>query len=54
MLTFADEAAREKAWSTFRVDPAWNRLRETPGYSNPEILSNLTSLTLRPTDYSQV
>jgi hypothetical protein len=54
MLTFADQAAREKAWSTFRADPEWTKLKGTPGYSNPEILSNLTSLTLQPTDYSQV
>jgi hypothetical protein len=54
MLTFADQAAREKAWSTFRADPEWQKLSETPGYSNAEILSNLTSQTLRPTEYSQV
>lgn len=54
MLTFADEAARQKAWGTFVADPAWGKLKSTPGYSDPEILSNLSSLTLRPTPFSQV
>jgi hypothetical protein len=54
MLTFADQAARQKAWGTFVADPAWDKLKNTPGYSDPEILSNLSSLTLRPTAWSQV
>jgi hypothetical protein len=54
MVAFADAAAREKAWATFRDDPAWLKLRAAPGYSNAEILTNITSLLLRPTDYSQV
>jgi len=54
MLTFADQAAKQKAWRTFVADPEWEKLKSTPGYSDPEILSNLTSLTLRPTSFSQV
>jgi hypothetical protein len=54
MLTFADREAQRRAWSTFRADPAWAKLKATPGYSNAEILSNLSSLMLRPTDFSQV
>jgi hypothetical protein len=54
MLTFADQEAREKAWGAFGSDPGWTTLKNTPGYSDPEILSNLSSLTLRPTAYSQV
>ncbi len=54
MLVFADMAAREKNWSIFREDPEWVKLRTTPGYSNPEILTNTTNLFLRPTDYSQI
>ena len=54
MLTFADQDARQKAWGTFVADPEWTKLKNTPGYSDPEILSNLSSLTLRPTSYSQV
>jgi len=54
MVVFADMAAREKAWAAFREDPAWVKLRSTPGYSNAEILTNITNMLLRPTDYSQL
>jgi hypothetical protein len=54
MVVFADMAAREKAWAAFRDDPAWVKLRATPGYSNAEILTNIHSLLLRPTGYSQI
>jgi hypothetical protein len=54
MLVFADMAAREKNWAAFREDPEWVKLRTTPGYSNAEILTNITNLLLRPTDYSQI
>ena len=54
MLVFADMAAREKNWATFREDPEWVKLRATPGYSNAEVLTTITNLFLRPTDYSQI
>ena len=54
MLVFDDMAAREKSWGTFGPDPEWKKLSTTPGYTNAEILTNITSLFLRPTAYSQV
>jgi hypothetical protein len=54
MLVFADAAARDKAWAAFGADPEWVKLRAAPGYSNAEILTNITSLLLRPTAYSQI
>ncbi|NOS70213.1 MAG: NIPSNAP family containing protein [Verrucomicrobia bacterium] len=54
MLVFDDMAARDKNWGTFVSDPAWKKLSTTPGYTNPEILTNITSVFLRPTGYSQV
>ena len=54
MVTFPDAAARDKAWATFRDDPEWVKLRQTAGYSNAEILTNITIPLLRPTDYSQI
>ena len=54
MLVFADMAAREKNWAAFREDPEWVKLRTTAGYSNAEILTNITNVFLRPTDYSQI
>lgn len=54
MLTFEDMAAREKAWGAFRVDPEWTKISTTAGYTNEEIMSNITNLLLRPAGYSQV
>jgi hypothetical protein len=54
MLVFPDLAAREEGWATFGADPEWVKLRSTPGYSNAEILTEIHSLLLRPTGYSQV
>jgi hypothetical protein len=54
MLVFADAAAREKSWAAFRDDPEWVRLRSTPGFTNAEIVSNIHTALLRPTDYSQL
>jgi hypothetical protein len=54
MLVFADVAAREKTWAAFREDAEWVKLRSTPGYSNGEIVSNITNVLLRPTDFSQI
>ncbi len=54
MLVFDDLAAREKNWGSFIGDPAWKTLSQKPGYTDPEIVSNITSVILRPTAYSQV
>jgi hypothetical protein len=54
MLVFDDLAARERNWAAFVADPEWKKLSATPGYTNEEIVTNITSLILRPTPYSQV
>ena len=54
MLVFDDMAARDKNWGTFVSHPDWKKLSTTPGYTNAEILTNITSVFLRPTGYSQV
>ena len=54
MLTFDDMAAREKNWGAFIADSEWQALRAKPGYTDPEIVSNITSIILRPTAYSQI
>jgi hypothetical protein len=54
MLVFDDLAARERNWGVFANDPEWLKLRATPGYTDAEIVSNITSIVLRPTAYSQV
>jgi hypothetical protein len=54
MLVYPDAAAREKGWATFRDDPEWVKLRATAGFTNPEILTNVHNVLLRPTEYSQI
>lgn len=54
MLVFDDMAARDKNWATFVGDPEWKKLSTTPGYTNAEILTNITNVLLKPTAYSQI
>jgi hypothetical protein len=54
MLVHENLAAREKNWDTFRTNPEWKTLSATPGFSDAEILTNITTLFLRPTAYSQI
>lgn len=54
MLVFDDMATRDKNWGTFVNHPDWKKLSTTPGYTNAEILTNITSVFLRPTGYSQI
>jgi hypothetical protein len=54
MLVYEDMAARDKHWSSFVSDPEWKKLSSTPGYTDPEIVSGISNLFLRPTAYSQI
>ena len=54
MLVFDNMAERDKNWGTFVSDPEWKKLSSTPGYTDPEILTNISSVFLRPTAYSQI
>jgi hypothetical protein len=54
MLVYDDMPAHDKCWAAFGGDPEWKKLSTTPGYTNAEILTNITSVFLRPTWYSQV
>jgi hypothetical protein len=54
MLSFADMAAREKAWAAFRADPEWQKLRATAGYTDVDTVSNISDVLLRPAGYSQI
>src|SRR5690606_25401703 len=42
MLVFDDLAARDEAWRTFGGDPEWRRLRATPGFTDPEIITHIS------------
>jgi hypothetical protein len=52
MLTFADMAARDAAWSAFGKDPEWKTLSADPQYRDN--VSAISDIILRPTGYSQI
>ena len=43
-----------KAEAFFRDSPDWKKLSSTQGYTDPEIVSNITTVFLRPAAYSQI
>jgi hypothetical protein len=54
MLVHENMAAREKSWDAFRTSPDWKKVASTPGFSDAEIVSNITTVFLRPAAYSQI
>jgi NIPSNAP len=54
LLVFPDEAGRAAAWSRFRDDPEWKKLRAVPEYADKEIVSRITNKILTPTPYSEI
>jgi hypothetical protein len=54
MLAFDDLSHREQAWKAFAGDPEWQKLRATPGLSDAEIVSNISSAILRPLPFSPI
>ncbi len=54
MLGYESLAHREKVWGAFVKDPEWVKMRDTPGNSDAEIVSNISSVMLSPLSFSQV
>jgi NIPSNAP len=54
MLVFPDDAGREAAWSRFRDDAEWKKLRAIPEYADKEIVSRITNKILSPTAFSEI
>jgi hypothetical protein len=54
LLTFKDMEQKDKSWNRFRTDAAWMKLKATQGYSDQEILTNITSIMLSPAPFSQI
>ncbi len=54
MLAYEDMAAHDRQWSAFAADPEWKKLSTTPGWTDPEIVSNITNSYWRPAAYSQI
>ncbi len=54
MLSFDDLAARDRLWKAFGSDPEWQKLRAQPGYSDSEIVSNISNSILHPLPFSDI
>jgi hypothetical protein len=54
MLSYEDLAARDRLWKAFGSDPAWAKLRSHPGFSDADIVSNISNTILQPSDFSDI
>ena len=54
MLVHENLADRDKNWAAFSADPEWKKLSGLAGYRNADIVTNITSVYLRPASYSQI
>jgi hypothetical protein len=54
MLVHDNLADRDKNWAAFSGDPEWKKLASLAGYSNADIVTNISSVYLRPAAYSQI
>lgn len=54
MVVFDDMAAHDKCWAAFGADPEWKKLSTTPGYTNADIVSNISNVFLKPMACSQI
>lgn len=54
MLAYDDWAARDANWKKFIGHPEWAKLRATPGWSDAEIVSNISSMFLRALPFSPI
>ena len=54
MLGYDNMEARDKTWRAFGSDPEWQKLRSTPGYTDAEIVSNISNVILRPLPFSMI
>jgi len=54
MLGFESADAQQAAWTKFRTDPGWLKLRAMPEYADKTILCGITNLLLKPAPYSQI
>lgn len=54
MLGYDDWNARDANWKKFLAHPEWVKLRATPGWSDAEIVSNISSMFLRALPFSPI
>jgi hypothetical protein len=54
MLAYDDAAARDKLWADFVSSPDWDKMKNMPGVSDGEIVSNISNALLRPMAFSTI
>lgn len=54
MLSFPDLNEMNAKWNAFRADPEWKKLTALPRFSYESIVTNVESIILNPTSYSQI
>lgn len=54
MVSFPSLAQMDELWNAFGSDPDWKKLVSSPKYNYESIVSNITSLILKPKSYSQI
>lgn len=54
LVWYDDLDARAAAWSKFLDDPDWKRIRVQPGWSDAEIVSNVSNTFLRGLPFSPI
>lgn len=54
LVAHDDWSARERNWRAFGADPEWQKLRAQPGFSDAEIVSNISNVLLSPLPFSEI
>ena len=54
LLAYDDMAARDKSWAAFGAHPEWTKMKNEPGASDAEIVSNISNAILRPLPFSSI
>ena len=52
MLSYNDWDARDRLWKEFSSDPEWKKLSGVPEMKDPQIVSNISNVILKPMAFS--
>jgi hypothetical protein len=54
MLSFNDWDSRDRLWKEFGSDPEWKKLSGPPEMKDPQIVSNISNVILKPLGFSKL
>jgi hypothetical protein len=54
MVAFPNASARAEAWRKFATSPEWDKLKQTPGLSDGEIVSSISNATYTGLPFSPI